>query len=174
MVRALHIHRRVELDKILYEDRLNLDEVNNNEYLENIKKEGFEIYEPGSNELILDIDTGMYGDYVENEASIRMLLEQHLGIYIEEVKDQEWMSKSASSKEGDSDSPRHIVRSMDKELPIMERLLLSLIFGSDFKKTLFDYIRVKTGVKKPHVLFKPLDSYWENKEKLDKEIEDLL
>lgn len=104
--------------------------------------EGFEVVHGKPNRLLLDLDSLVaYKTYIKNRKRLDNDLDMECVFF-------KWESKSNN---------RHVMISLPKELPVMERLFLQLYLGSDPTKEFLSYIRHLNSVDSELVsmLFKP-------------------
>lgn len=105
---------------------------------------GFKIIRGKPDKLLLDLD--------DNDAMIAFndtlpfVLEMLESIDIQLVKRRQWKSKS---------SGQHVVLYLSGELPVLERIALQAILGSDRKKEMYSLLRLRQGTEEPSLLFKP-------------------
>lgn len=115
-----------------------------NNPVEIAKATGQEIVEPKPNQLLIDIDTEEQA--VRFKAGIDMLMQ--LGIKCSySVVD----SKTAGHK--------HVTVELDINLTDHERVILQACLGSDPRRELYSFMRLRLGMAKPIILFrgKPID-----------------
>jgi hypothetical protein len=110
------------------------------EIKESAASKGCEVIEAKPNQLQVDLDNI---DSMQTFEEMKQQFGSQLGI----IRTEEWRSKSGN---------RHKVLTLDRELPVEERILLQLAFGSDAKREVLSYMYVKAGAEHPVVLFKPV------------------
>lgn len=114
---------------------------NNEKSIKEAEAAGFFVVRTAPNLLLLDIDTKeAYQHYLKMFPIVNK--------QIKIVKIGQWSSKSGKGR-------RHIVLQTAKALPVVQRMLLQAILGSDLKRELWDLQRVWDQEDNPVVLFKP-------------------
>lgn len=106
---------------------------------------GLDIIYGDSNTLLLDLD---------NQAAIDRFRDtfQFVSSRFPVDRVQSWRSKS------NKPDRIHVVVTLEDELPLMERLLLQQVLGSDPKREVFCLLRVHSGNDVPNLLFRPKDA----------------
>lgn len=103
-----------------------------------VKERGLEVYEPGISEILIDLDD-QASQYVM-EALVP--LARRVGI---DVK----VKKILRSQHGN----KHAYLEVPFALSPIERLLLQAVFGSDRKRELLSYARIRKNISPASVLF---------------------
>lgn len=105
------------------------------------KAAGSKIYRGRPVRLLLDLDD----HEAEAQFSYMLKIMKQLD-FVGVVKQRWWKSKGGG---------KHVLITLDRELPVGERLALQAILGSDVKKELYSIARLHQGVEEPSLLFRP-------------------
>lgn len=115
------------------------DEEGRQQSINEARLKGFTVVIADDWHLLLDIDSQ---DIPKEFWSILSMCFDRFGIVVEDI----WLSKSGNN---------HIVIKLDRPLPVLYRIALQSILGSDPRRDIMSLCSVEIGVKDPILLFKP-------------------
>lgn len=124
---------------VKYEDAVRLEEA-----IAQAEALGCNVVMPEPNQLFIDIDSNEdYRVFIEHHAMLTSIGGEG--------------GKIVSTKASKSGLPRcHIVLEFDRELSNVERVLLQAVLGSDRKRELLSWIRIRSGATEhPTLFFEP-------------------